>query len=247
MNNQRTNLPPFEITTSKPSKIFNLGYGITMAFSFVMVVFLLFTLPFLIGFDEGVLLISLLLILAIVLMVFYFKKTMKHTATVIDDLGIHYINRFSNKVVKVILWNDFQKGGDFKGEITGISTSSDADLLHCDVFAKLIDSGKYSHEAFFWFILKNRKIEAYKETFSGNHIFSMMYSNRLELVRGVLLGLAHFRPDLKVHSKAFSLYYINPDSYAVEYGKRKGDINFAVFIIIMVIIIIAFIMLFVFF
>lgn len=91
----------------------------------------------------------------------------------------------------------------------------------------MVGSGKYSHEAFFWFILDNEKTEVHKEIFSGNHIFSMMYSNKLDLVRDLLLGLAHFRPDLKVHPKAFSLYYINPDNYTVQYEKRKEDINTA--------------------
>lgn len=63
---------------------------------------------------------------------------MKHTTTIIDNLGIHYINRFNNKVIQVILWDNFQKVEDFKGEIVGVSSSSDADLLKCDVFSKMI-------------------------------------------------------------------------------------------------------------
>ncbi|WP_343617561.1 hypothetical protein [Flavobacterium sp.] len=247
MNNHRTNLPPFEPVTSKPSKAFNYGYGISIVFSAVVIVSILIALPFLLDFDESVLIISILLILTIVLMVVYVRKTMKHTTIIIDNSGIHYINKYNDKVEKTTLWNNFQKIEEFKGKINGVNSFSDADLLQCDVFAKMVGSGKYSHEAFFWFILENEKVEVHKETFSGNHIFSMMYSNKLELVRSLLLGLVHFRPDLKVHSKAFSLYYINPENYNIEYEKRKEDINIAVFVTALVVIITIFIMLFVFF
>ena len=247
MINQRINLPPFESVESKSSKIHNYGYGIMIVFTAIFVVFILFALPFLVGADKSVLVISLLLFLTIILIVLYVRKTMKHTTTIIDNLGIHYINKFNNKFIEVILWNDFQKVEDFKGEIRGVSSSSDADLLKYDVFSKMVGSGKYTHEAFFWFVLENDKVEVHKETFSGNHIFSMIYSNKLELVRGLLLGLAHFRPDLKVHSKAFSLYYINPDSFEVDYEKRREDLNSAAFVMVLVVIVVIFAMLFIFF
>jgi len=246
MNNQRTILP-FESVESKPSKALNYGYGIMIVFTAIFVVSILFALPFLIGFDENVLVISLFLFLTIVLMALYLRKTMKHTTTIIDNLGIHYVNKFNNKVIKVILWNDFQKVEDFKGEITGVNSSSDSDLLKYDVFSKMVGSGKYSHEAFFWFVLASEKVEAHKETFSGNHIFSMIYKNKLELARGLLLGLAHFRPDLKVHPKTFGMYYVNPNNFEIEHQRRREDINSATFVTVLVIVITIFVMLFVFF
>jgi len=247
MINQTTNLPPFESVESKSSKIHNYGYGIMIVFTAIFVAFILFALPFLVEADKNILVISFLMFLVIVLIVLHVRKTMKHTTTIIDNLGIHYINKFNNKVIKVILWNDFQKVEDFKGEIRGVSSSSDADLLKYDVFSKMVGSGKYSHEAFFWFVLENDKVEVHKEKFSGNHIFSMIYSNKLELVRGLLLGLAHYRPDLKVHSKAFSLYYINPDNFKVDYEKRREDLNSAAFVMALVVIVVVFVMLFIFF
>lgn len=102
MNCQKTNLPLFEPVTSKPPKAFNYGYGISIVFSAFVVMYILIALPFLLDFDEGVLIISLLLILAIVLIIVYVRKTMKHTTTVIDNLGIHYINKFNDKIEKTI-------------------------------------------------------------------------------------------------------------------------------------------------
>lgn len=248
MSKQKTNLPSFESVTSKPSKILNYGFGILMSISLLLVLGIFFCLLFFLPLEGSVLFICFFLILpAIILQVVYLKRTIKHTTTIIDNRGIHYINKFNNKVIKTISWNDFQKVEDFKGKITGISASSDADLLSCDVFSKMIGSGKYSNEAIFWFVFANNKVEAHKETFSGNHIFSMIYSNKLELAKGLLLGLAHFRPDLKVHPKTFSLYYINPDTYTIEYEKRREDINSAGFITALVIIITVFVLLVVFF
>lgn len=75
----------------------------------------------------------------------------------------------------------------------------------------------------------------------------MIYSNKLELTRALLLGLAHYRADLKVHPKVFSLYYINPDSFEIDYEKRRKDLNAAAFVTALVFIVVVFIMLFVFF
>lgn len=247
MNSQTKNLPPFNSVTSSPSKIKNYGLGFLMLISFLLVLGVFFFILFFLPLEQNMIYICILLILPIILQVIYLRKTMKHTTTIIDNRGIHYVNRFNDKVENTISWNSFEKSDNFKGKITGINSSSDLDLLRYDVFAKMVGSGKYSHEAFFWFVSANGDIKAHKETFSGNHIFSMLYSNKLELVRGLLLGLSHFRPDLKIHPKAFSMYYINPDTFAVEYEKRKEDINSALFITALVIIVTVFVMLFVFF
>lgn len=247
MSSQTKNLPPFNSVTSTPSKIKNYGLGFLMLISFLLVLGVFFFILFFLLFEQNMIYICILLILPIILQVIYLRKTMKHTTTIIDNRGIHYVNRFNHKIENTISWNSFEKSNKFKGKITGINSSSDSDLLRYDVFAKMVGSGKYSHEAFFWFVSANGDIKAHKETFSGNHIFNMLYSNKLELVRSLLLGLSHFRPDLKIHPKAFGMYYINPDTFAVEYEKRNEDINSALFITALVIIVTVFVMFFVFF
>lgn len=172
---------------------------------------------------------------------------MKHTTTIIDNRGIHYINKFKDKIENTILWNDFEKIDQFKGKIKEINTISDSDLLRYDVFAKMVGSGKYTHDAVFWFVLVNGITEAHKETIKGNHVFSMFYKNRLELMRALLLGLSHFRPDIKIHPKTFSMYYVNPDSFVIEYEKRKEDIHSATFIALLVMIFTIFTLLLIFF
>lgn len=247
MNNQKRDLPPFSSVTSSPSKILNYGFGLLMLISFLLVLGVFFALLFFLPLEQNLIFICFLLTLPITLQVVYLKKTMKCTTTVIDNQGIHYVNKFNDKVEKVIKWDSFEKIDDFKGTIKEISTSSDSDLLNYDVFAKMVGSGKYSHETFFWFVSINGNVEVHKELFSGNHIFSMFYTNRLELVRGLLLGLSHFRPEIKIHPKAYNMYYINPGSFVIEYEKRKEDINSALFIGSLIFIITVFILLFVFF
>lgn len=247
MHSQRRNLPPFEPLTSKPSKVLNYSFGLLISISLVLVTAKLFVLLFFISLECDVLFICLFLIIpTIALQVIYFKRTMKHTTMIIDKQGIRYINKFNNKVENTIPWESFENIDGFKDDLKKTNPLFDSDLLDYDVFAKMINSGKYSHELFVWFVKKDEKLEVHKEKFSGNHIFSMFYTNRLELVRGVLLGLAHFRPDLKIHYNAFSMYYINPESFTVEYGKRKEDLNSALYIVLIVIIIAIFILLFAF-
>ncbi len=217
-----------------------------MLISLFLCLGILFLLFYSFSFESEIRVIYFLLILVIIMQLFYFKRTRKHTTTIIDNRGIHFVNKFNDKVEKTISWDSFAKINEFKGKLKEIS-ASDSDYLEYDVFAKMTRNGKYSREVLFGFASINGEIEVYKEVFSGNHIFSMIYSNKLELAKGLLLALAHFRPDLKVHPKTFSLYYINPDNYTIEYEKRTEDINSAGFITALVIIITVFVLLVVFF
>ena len=231
MNNQKTILPPFNPVKSSPSTILNYSLGLLMSISLLFLLGIFIFLFFFLPLEKDLIFIYCLILLAILLQIAYIRKTMKHTTTSIDVRGIHYINKFSDKVEKTIAWDSFRKISEFKEEIQEVKTSSDLDLLNYDVFSIMVGSGKYTQEAFFSFILINRNVEIHKHTFSGNHIFSMFYSNRLELVRALLLGLSHFRPDLTIRPETFAMYYIDRNSFVIEYDKRRNDINTALFII----------------
>ncbi|OXA83653.1 hypothetical protein [Flavobacterium hercynium] len=231
MNSQKTNLPPFSPVTSKPSTILNYGLGLLTLLCLFLLVGMLFMLLCFIPLDEYLLFVYCLIFLGIVLQIVYIIRTTKHTTTIIDSRGIHYINKFNDKVENTILWDSFRKISEFKREIIEIKKSPDSHLLNYDIFSTMVGSGRYSHEAFFSFVLVNGNVEMHKEKFSGNHIFSMVYSNRLELARTLLLGLSHFRPDLTIHPGIFAMYYIDSNSFVIEYEKRRKDINTALFII----------------
>lgn len=246
MNSQKTNLPPFNPIASIPYTVINYSLGLLMSISLLLFLGMLFFLLFFLPLEKDLVFIYCLIFLAILLQIFYLRKTMKHTTTIVDSRGIHYINKFNDKVEKTILWDSFRKISEFKGLVKEVNTSSDSDLLNYDVFSMMVGSGKYTHEAFFSFVSINGTVEIHKEKFSGNHIFSMFYANRLELVRTLLLGLSHFRPDLTIHPKTFSMYYIDRNSFAIEYEKRNQDIKTVIFIITLVVIIAVFLLLFAF-
>lgn len=123
MNTQKT-LPKFESITSVASKSLNNGYGIfvyfTLGFLIVAFLYFLFSVPI----DEDSIVIYILLLICIAMIVLYLKKSSKNAATIIDDKGIHYVNKFGEEVENTIFWNGFEKIEKFKGKLSEVSSSN---------------------------------------------------------------------------------------------------------------------------
>lgn len=246
MNTQKT-LPKFESIASVASKSLNNGYGIfvyfTLGFLIVAFLYFLFSVPI----DEDSIVIYIILLICIAMIVLYLKKSSKNAATIIDDKGIHYVNKFGEEVENTIFWNGFEKIEKFKGKLSEVSSSNKVDLLNYDVFAALTGSGRTTRLTLFCFILIDGEVKVCKDIFSENGISSMFYTNRLELFRGLLLGLAHFRPDIKIHPEVFDSYFINSDTYAINYVANNQEKYLAFFIAAFVAILLFFALLFLFF
>ncbi|PWB23671.1 hypothetical protein [Flavobacterium sp. HTF] len=233
MQNQQKNLlPPFQSVNSVPMLFFNFIFGLFFVF---FALFFMGGMVYLVlnpfeeaGLDEvaGVILflIFLIAIFGIVVLVIYSRKKM-YTTTIIDEKGIRYSNKFNGKIIKELPWSSFAKR-----ELTTLD------------FPKYVVSSntpmKSAFDQFFWPILKDKKVVIHIDAFQGRHFFCLLYSNRTELIRVFLLGLAHYRPDITVDPSVFVKHYINPENYIVEYRKRliTQAIGFVFFIFIIVVI-----------
>ena len=170
-----------------------------------------------------------------------------YTTVIIDENGIHYFNEFSKKIIKEFLWNNFESIEKYEGSFYFLDLPYDSDCLKYDVISKTKISNAGVNESIYWFVLLDGKVQLIDERFNGNHIFSLFYSNRLELIRSLILGFTHFRPDLKLHPLLFKKYYINPNSFVIEYENRASDRETAFLIVMMITIIVFFIMVFIYF
>lgn len=112
MQNQiKKSLPPFISITSKPILFFNIIFGL---FGICFLFFFLAGMIFIIayshqetGLDEiatvALFLICLFAFVSFLSLVIYYRKRM-YTTTIIDEKGIRYLNKFSNRIIKDLPW-----------------------------------------------------------------------------------------------------------------------------------------------
>jgi ABC-type multidrug transport system fused ATPase/permease subunit len=236
------NLPPFISITSITSKLASYGYALTMLFGVVISFGLVFFIFFIMGITEESLFMLIFLVIPLIFIsIIYVKRTLSYTTIIIDDKGIHYFNKFKEEMVEEILWEDFESIDKFEGSIYFLNKRTDSHFFDYDIAAQVMSKGNVR---FYWFKLKNEKVVLHEETFQGKHLFSFFYSNRLELIRAFLLGIRHFRPDVKIHPWAFSLHRINQESFEIEYDKIAGDKALAFLVLVIVGLVLFFILVF---
>lgn len=203
-------LPSFEPITSIPLSLVNYSIG----FIFILPILLLFVSGFAFVSEDNIeaalfvfILGSITFILVLALVFFGWKKA--YTTIRIDDKGIHYFNNFNGKVIKRITWNQIIK--------RKINPSNFYEKQY-DVKAVLPYRG--IHAYFIFEILIDKKAIMYKEIFHGNHLFCILYNNRLELIRTFLLGLRYFRSDLIIDPQIFEDHFIDQKTFMINYKKR---------------------------
>jgi len=222
-------LPPFESITSVTSKITSFGYGLTMIFGLLISIGL-FVPIFFIRINEEKLFGYIFIGIPLFLISFYYiKNTLSYTTIIIDSKGIKYYNKFKGKMIDEILWKNFESIDKFEGSTYFLNRRTDSCYFNYDVASQVANRGKV---LFYWFVQKNGIVSLHKETFHGKHIFSFFYSNRLDLVRSLLLGIRHFRPDLRIHPLAYGLHYINPKTFEIDYGRRTDAVVVACLVMI---------------
>lgn len=231
MDNQQ-NLPVFATVTSITSKFATYGYCFTILSTVIVSFGLVFFILFIMGITgESLFMLIFLNIPLILISVIYVKRTLSYTTIIIDHIGIHYFNKFKGEMVEEILWGDFKTIDKFEGSIYFLNKRTDSHFFGFDIAAQVVGKGAVK---FYWFKLKNGNVILHEETFHGKHLFSFFYSNRLELIRTLLLGITHFRRDIKIHPWAFSLHRINQESFEIEYDKIAGDKALAFLILVIV-------------
>ncbi|MCD0469674.1 hypothetical protein [Flavobacterium sp. JAS] len=145
----------------------------------------------------------------IVVLLIYSRKKM-YTSTIIDEKGIRYLNKFNDKIVKEFPWSSFSQKEDF----VYVLESLQYDINSSTPTKSLFDQ-------FYWPVLVNEKVEIHTDAFLGKHFFSMFYANRLELIRTFLLGVRHYKPGITIDPSIFANHYINPETYVIDYRKRR--------------------------
>jgi hypothetical protein len=217
MQNQQKSLPYFKSIDSKPMVFLNFIFGLFWVF-FVLVFlggmfFILTSSSKETGFDEiatiAFFFIMLFGIVSIVVFVMYSRKKI-FTTTIIDEKGIRYINKFNGLIVKDLPWSSFTK----RERLGHVFESPKCDVVASTPMKSLFDQ-------FYWPILVDNKVEIHSDAFTGKHYFMMFYSNRTELIKTFLLGLAHYRPDITIDPTIFVNHFIDPETYIVNYRERK--------------------------
>lgn len=217
MQNQQKSLPSFRPVSSKPLLFLNFIFGlfwISFALFFMGGIFFLTTnSPEETGLDQistGVLFfVFIVVVLGIVLLLIYSGKKMS-TTTVIDEKGIHYLNKFNNRIVKEIPWSSFAK----REKLTHYFEPPKYDITSTRPSKSLFDQ-------FYWPILVDHKVIVHNDAFTGKHFFVMLYANRQELLQAFLLGVKHYRPDITIDPIIFTDNYIDPESFVINHGLRR--------------------------
>ncbi|UWY27272.1 hypothetical protein N4T20_16240 [Flavobacterium sp. TR2] len=227
MENRKDKVPPvFEPVTSIPLTFINYSLGIL----FMLPILLLFASIFAFVYEgniEAALSVSVFAFIIIVLFVVYIigKRKKAYTTILINHNGIQYFNKFNGKLMKEIAWDNFVKGKENFNEAVGIKY---------DITTVLPRKAFYSY--FNFEVLVGKEAIIQKEFFHGSHIFYLLYANRLKLIRAFLLGIKHFRPDLRVDPKAFRDHYINPESFEIDFKQRNLLVFFAFLVLIAILI-----------
>lgn len=220
MQNHQINqndLPSFKSISSKSMTLLNFIFGIFWLFFGLFflagMIFLLSNPSNETGLETTATVflfcIFLFALVGFISVLIYFRKQM-YTSTIIDEKGIRYLNKFNGGVVKDLPWNSFAKKEAFNDAFEIPRYDVGSNTPHKSLFDK-----------FFWPVLINKKVTIHTDAFTGKHPFYMFYSNRSELIRTFLLGLAHYRPDLTIDPIIFTNHYIATDNYAINYRKRR--------------------------
>lgn len=217
---KKSDLPPFKSCKSKPNIVANAFITFILGgFALGIISMLGFTLIWLFTpdrepllFKMTIVLLTLILAGLIIYLLVYVWKSYGHTGIMIDETGITYYYRNKKQVVKQVPWTAILKKPDEK------SGSSSYDVN------ELAPTYKGQTTMLQWWTLKDGKAGLESERFgAAGHSFHFIYLNRFTLISTFLLGLAHFRPDLRVNLGVFSAFYIHKDTYVFQKKKYIKD------------------------
>lgn len=235
-NQQKKILPPFRSINSKPMFFLNLIFGLFWV-SFTL--FFLGGMIFLIvntreetGLEEIGTVVLFLVFFSIVLgviVLYVCSRKKMFTSIIIDEKGIRYLNTFNNKLTKEIRWSNFAK----RQKMTYVLEPPKFDVTY-------IRQSKSFFDQLFWPVLINDRVEIHSDIFLGKHFFVMFYSNRLELIKTFLLGLAHYRSDITINPEIFKNHYIDPENYTINHKRRNLETALGILFTVLILLLIYF-------
>jgi len=223
---KKNSLPPFEPITSIPLTLINYSFGLLLM---LPILFLIMAVFIFVKEDNTIAAVCVLLSLfsAVILIIVHAVDIWKkiYTTIRIDEKGIHYLNKFNGKTIDKIAWNQITKRK---------VNPNDFYKKQYDITAVLPYRG--IHAYFIFEILIDKQIILRKEIFHSNHIFFLLFCNRLELIRTFLLGLSNFRSDLTIDPDTFEDHFIDPETFIINYKKKtKYSILISIIILLFVI------------
>lgn len=160
-----------------------------------------------------------------------YERRKRYTTTIIDEKGIHYFNRFNNSVVNELLWSQFTERP--LGKQKGLYIAKfDVDCLSYNSRGARSEGGSVTK--LFWRVIVNEKEIIHSEYFTSSHLFGGIYTNRGDLIRAFLLGLAHHRPDLTINPWIFIANSINKKDYTFYPKSVFFDVLLVLFYVLLV-------------
>lgn len=220
LSQYKNSLPPFRTVRSVSNTFWDFTTGIfvlalALAGGCIIVYFTieLYTEPLLSGKEIlGIIVLVLSIAGAIGFFIYkvVYERGKRYTTTIIDEKGVHYFNRFNNTIVNELLWSQFTERPLEKQKGPYIA-KFDIDCLTFNSTGGAYEGGGITK--LFWRIKVNEKEIIHGEFFTSSHLFSSIYTNRADLIRAFLLGLAHYRPELTINPWIFIANSINIKDY----------------------------------
>ncbi|WP_126970870.1 hypothetical protein [Gynurincola endophyticus] len=123
-------------------------------------------------------------IVVVLLIVLYSILRKAHTHILIDQQGIHYLNKLHKKTIRKLAWSDLRKSPltyDIYQTLSWTATPTIPTVSNCIV----------------WWESQNGKLIEYKETFNNGHIWYVGRDTK-SLMKKFIEGVELFRPDLRI-------------------------------------------------
>lgn len=212
-------LPPFVAVKSKENIVLSIIISACVFFIIAVCLLLLLGAVYILFVeeDEPIFLKVIILLIGLVMngiWIYLWKRSAltRYTDVTINEKGIFYDNRYTGKPVRQVKWTDFRSRDNYA--IDCIEPSKGLPLLG-------------------WWEAGEPLLRRH-EGFRMSHFYPGAFRNRGELIATLLLGFAHFRPDLTIDPKIYSSFHIDEQKYVF---KRKQKIIESLFILLFFIII----------
>jgi len=241
LSRYKNSLPPFRAVRSISNTfwdfttvVFVLALTLAGACLMIYLIIELYTEPLMSGKEILVLIVLVVSIAGAIVFFIYkvvYERRKRYTTTIIDEKGVHYFNRFNNTIVNELLWSQFTERP--LGKQKGLYIAKfDIDCLSYNSRGARSEGGSVTK--LFWRIIINKKEIIHSEYFTSSHLFGGIYTNRADLIRAFLLGLAHYRPELTINPWIFIANSINNKDYTFYPKSVFSNLLLVLFYVVLV-------------
>lgn len=128
-----------------------------------------------------------------------YKRKQKVRKAIIDEKGVTFYNN-GNTIIETILYSDLQPARNSFDDVHVYNTQT-------------VKYGKTTLQIY----LKNKAGEITPTTVDFNFELVIL-SNQYDLYRQFLMGIQHFRPDLKISTQTIKQYNLTSEPQKIEFG-----------------------------